>query len=207
MNIPLRYFIYQRRYLPTMHETELSLIAQSYFSEVEVMTIYNISIVPDFQLILEFDRYIGGIGLFNVNKGRTGRYHVEDRDIFRPLQYIYMNLETRHSNLSWYTRDIIHMCGLHLEAIIKRFTGKYKYPLGKNLFDKKLTKTIDQKLLMELNVIAKLFNAAKHDVSHYKDEHLFSIADAIYCYFLTRKLASQLYPFIMLNTTSEVWKE
>lgn len=190
-----------------MYEYQLALIAQNYFSDDEIKAINNISTAPDFQVIFEFDRSLGGIGLFNVNKGRTGKYHVDDRDIFRPLQYIYMNLENRYLDLSWYTRDIIHMCGLHLEAIIKRYTGKLNYPLGKNLYDKKITKNINQKLLSELNLIAKLFNSAKHDVSRNKDEHLFSIADAIFCYFLTRKIASQLYPLIKLHTNPEVWRD
>ena len=190
-----------------MHEDQLALIAHTYFSDEEINYIYKISTTPDFQEILDFDRSLGGIGLFNINKERTGRYHVEDRDLFRPLQYIYMNIENRYSDLSWYTRNIIHMCGLHLEAILKRYTGKLNFPLGKILFNEKLTKNFNQKLLTELCVIAKLFNAAKHDVSRHKDEHLFSIADAMFCYFITRQLAIQLFPLVKLNTNPEVWQE
>lgn len=190
-----------------MRENKLMTIAESYFIKEEIKTIERISSLPSLSRVLEFDRGLGGIGLFNINIGRTGRYHVEDRGILRPLQYIYMHLENHADSLSWYTRDIVHMSGLHLESIIKRFTGNYRVPLGKSLHNKKIKKAMDGKLLAELDVIAQMYNAVKHEMSQYKDEHLFSIGDALLCYFVTRKLASQLYPHIKLYTASEVWKD
>ncbi|MEC5424251.1 hypothetical protein QGM71_12190 [Virgibacillus sp. C22-A2] len=190
-----------------MLEDKLISVASNYFNDSELQRIDSLSSNPHFDNLLTLDREIGGIGIFNINNGRTGRYHVEDRDILRPLQYIYMNLELRENSLSWFTRDIIHMCGLHLESIIKRCTRKYRTPLGKSLYDKKLIKILDARIISELGVIAKLFNAAKHEVSSYKDEHLFSIKDALYCYFITRKLASELYRHVELYTSPEVWTD
>jgi hypothetical protein len=190
-----------------LQELNLNTILNKYFSENDIIKINQLCSKTDFEDILAFDRLIGGIGIFNINIGRTGRYNVEDRDVLRPLQYIYMNLNIHQDSLSWYTRDIIHMCGLHLESIVKRITKKNRVPLGKSLFDGKLKSIIDSELLSDIKIIAVLFNAAKHEVSRNKDEHLFSIEDALLCYFITRKLADNLYPYIKLYTNPEVWKD
>lgn len=187
-----------------MYERELGIIARRYFSKDEIRIINNISSAPNFAIFLDFDKSLGGIGLFNVNKGRSGRYHVEDRDILRPLQYIYMYLENKQ-DLLWYTRNIVQMSGLHMESIIKRFTGRNREPLGKSLYNKKIIEAFEPILRSELDLIAKMFNASKHDVDQYKDQHLFSLNDAFLCYFITRKLAIQLYPHIKLYTSPEVW--
>jgi hypothetical protein len=42
---------------------------------------------PDFEDLLNFDRSLGGPGMHNVSRGKTGNYHIEDRDVFRPYQY------------------------------------------------------------------------------------------------------------------------
>lgn len=189
-----------------LYKDQLITIAQYYFDHKKIAAIDAICNTPSFKKILEFDKCLGGIGLFNINIGRTGRYHVKDRDILRPLQYIYMDFEYRIDDLSWTTRNIIHMCGLHIEGIVKRLTGENRSPLGKILYNKKLVKKLDYNLMLGLKLTAHMFNAAKHEVSSEKDKHLFSIPEAIFCYYVTRQLAIQLYPLITLYTEAEVWR-
>lgn len=52
--------------------------------------------------MIKFDTMMGGVGLHNINNGGSGRYHVKERDIFRPIQYI--KNETRELRMG-HSRD------------------------------------------------------------------------------------------------------
>lgn len=110
-------------------DQKLTDLYDNYFLKEEKVT-FSI-LIAQFNLsdFLDFDRSLGGVGIFNINNGGTGAYDVRDRDIYRPYQYILSYLEFK---TPWLTRGIIQMCGLHLESIVKRIAGRDKLPLGRS---------------------------------------------------------------------------
>lgn len=156
--------------------------------------------------LLRFDRMLGGIGIYNINKGDIGRYDVRDREILRPFQYIDAYFQMDHKHVLWVTREIIHMCGLHLESMIKNMFSFSRMPLGQALTQWVVSNKLDKQLINDLKVIVGLYNDAKHRVNQPKDTHLFDISDSITCYIATRKISIRLMPMVKLYTPLDVWE-
>jgi hypothetical protein len=80
----------------------------------------------NFQELIKFDQRLGGPGFSNVSCDGHSRYHVEDRDIFRPLQYCSMYFEMAYegSKPEWLTRTLVQMSSLHIESLVKRIAGR-----------------------------------------------------------------------------------
>src|SRR5688572_1504033 len=76
----------------------------------------------NFRRLIEFDRSMGGPGFSNVSCDGSGRYHVEDGEIFRPLQYcsMYFTMAYEGSDAHWLTRTLVQMSSLHIEGLVKR---------------------------------------------------------------------------------------
>ncbi|MBU8716079.1 hypothetical protein KM924_26655 [Brevibacillus parabrevis] len=166
----------------------------------------RINIENFYENLLVLDRVLGGIGIFNINKGDIGRYDVRDREILRPFQYIDAYFQMDHQHVSWVTREIVHMCGLHLESMIKNMFSFSRMPLGQALTQWVVSNRLDNQLMIDLRVIVGLYNDAKHRVNHQKDTHLFDISDALVCYIVTRKISMRLMPMVRLYTPLEVWE-
>jgi hypothetical protein len=47
--------------------------------------------IPNATAVIEFDETLNGPSINRLNCNNTGRYAIDDRDIFRPLQYCAMN--------------------------------------------------------------------------------------------------------------------
>lgn len=158
-----------------------------------------------FNDMLEIDMKIGGAGIHNINIGDTGRYEIKDRDIFRPIQYIYAYLKMKPEDFDWVTREIIHMSGLHLESLIKRLFAIRRYPLGQALALPLAKVKLEKQLYENLKLVIKPYNNAKHSLNQYKDTHLFDVETALFYYVAVRKISLMLMPITHLYTPSERW--
>ena len=197
-----------------MEKNLLYKIAQKRLSKDEFDYIQNIDVKNENMSIYKqvelFELSLNkGVGIHNINdfvEGR-GRYNIKDRDIFRPFQYIEAYLQMDYEDIEWITREIVHMCGLHLESAIKRLFKLTRIPLGQALTYKIAELKLGRELLSDLKVIVKPYNSAKHSLMHDKDTHMFDIHTTLLCYAITRKLSNELLPLIHLYTDENVWKE
>lgn len=158
-----------------------------------------------FSAMLKIDTKIGGAGIHNINIGDTGRYERKDRDIFRPIQYIYAYLKMKPGDFDWVTREIIHMSGLHLESMIKRLFTIRRYPLGQALALPLAKVKLEKHLYETLKLVIRPYNNAKHNVEQHKDTHLFDTETALLYYVAVRKTALMLMPITHLYTPSDTW--
>ena len=143
------------------------------------------------------DETIPGLGQHNINEG-TGRgtvtavARIEDRPIFRPIQYVGMYLEGYP--LEWLTRNIVTMSCLHVENSLKRrLQVDGRLSIGMMLMRRK-THSLDSNLvevLWELN--EAVYNKSKHTIERtYADGHTFSVADSLSVYLICRSLGFRI---------------
>ncbi|OIJ08858.1 hypothetical protein BKP35_17390 [Anaerobacillus arseniciselenatis] len=159
-----------------------------------------------FEGVYNFDIKLGGVGIHNINDfKKRGRYHIRDRDIFRPFQYIEAYLDFDQPHIEWVTREIVHMCGLHLECLVKRLTGQDKLPLGQGLMYAIAEYKLDKQTVSYIRVILQPYNDAKHRLSQEMDTHLFNMKQMLICYGATRKLSLKVMPMVKLYTDPSVW--
>lgn len=161
-----------------------------------------------FRHVYMFDLSLNdGVGVHNINRNdNTGRYHIKDREIFRPFQYIHAYFKMDHQHIKWLTREIIHMCGLHLESLIKRIFRLSRVPLGQALSYRIASIKLNNLLYKDLKVIVKPYNDAKHSLWQEKDTHMFDIYTTVLCYAVTRKLSVELLNIADLYTPEYIWK-
>ena len=147
--------------------------------------------------LIPIDETISGLGQHNINE-RTGREtvtavaRIEDRPIFRPIQYVGMYL--CHASLEWLTRSIVTVSCLHVENSLKRqlkVDGRLSIGM---ILKRGKARSLDADLvetLWELN--QAVYNQAKHTIEHtYTDGHMFSIEDALAVYLICRTLGSRI---------------
>lgn len=193
-------------------------IAEEVLNEDETLRLRVLTDGPfDFERILSFDRTLGGPGMHNVNRGRTGAYRIEDRDVFRPYQYCQMYFSLPEERLEWMTREIVHMCGLHLEELVERVAKGRRLTLGQGLRNPAVRKVLGPARTDRVGRFLAAYNASKHDFAVVTfddesgepgspgDEHLFSIADAVVGYVVCRRLARPLYRYADLKTPRSLW--
>ena len=157
--------------------------------------------------VIEFDLSLGGPSISRINCKRSGRYSVDDRDIFRPLQYCSMYfLPTHRREIEWDSRDIVEMSSLHIESLIKRIGQVGFLPLGQALGNVIVKSKVDANTWNQIKRYTGIYNSAKHDFSHEKDTHMFSVEDALLAYFICRKLGQKLYPLVDLVTDLSVFE-
>ena len=167
---------------------------------------------------------IGGIGAHNVNrimiderrKTVTGTYKVEERPIFRAIQYCTMALIT--SDFVMDTRYLTFNSCLHIEGIMKYLVkkigvrNKSHFPLGRILSENSVVNRFTGNefgLIKSCRLINNIFVNAKHRVSidstQYDsdalnwDVHLFSYQDAIETYFACRIVACRLLEWLKMQ--------
>ena len=186
---------------------DIRVLAQRLFNNDEILDILRISSDKDnlFANMFEYDKKLGGPGIHNINKGNTGRYSVKDRDIFRPIQYIYAYFKMKPGDFDWVTREIVHMCGLHLESLVKRLFSITRYPLGQALALPLARLKLDKQLLLDLKSVINPYNNAKHHMDHTKDSHLFDVETALLYYVITRHLSLKLLEITHVYTDAETW--
>jgi len=153
---------------------------------------------------LDFDVTLGGACMSNVtDQNGTGQYVIEDRDVFRPLQYCAMCFDKKRdmTEVEFFTRHIVQMSGLHIESLLNRIGGFLGFTLGRALRDMRVWRRIDPVTSARIDKFRNIYNAAKHAVDHDKDTHLFSVEDSVLAYFVSRKLGEALYPLAKLRTS------
>ena len=163
----------------------------------------------DRQKLIALDKKLGGPGFSNVSCNGTGRYHVQDRDIFRPLQYcsMYFKLAYEGSEAHWLNRTLVQMSSLHIEGLVKSMVGGSQYPLGRVLRDQRVRQGLPADAWSRIDRFTGIYNEAKHTMSHAKDTHLFSIQDAVMAYIISRQLAKTLYPVARLHTDLAIFAQ
>ena len=143
------------------------------------------------------DETIPGLGQHNINE-RTGRgtvtavARIEDRPIFRPIQYVGSYL--RHGSLEWLTRSIVTMSCLHVENSLKRRL-QIDAPLSIGMILKRSNAlSLDADLVEILwGLNRAVYNEAKHSIEDtYADGHMFSIPDSLAVYLICRTLGYRI---------------
>ena len=147
--------------------------------------------------LMLIDETIPGLGQHNINEkteggATTAVAKIEDRAIFRPIQYVGSHLN--HGSLEWLTRDIVTMSCLHVENSLKRrlqIDGRLSIGM---ILKRDKAQSLDVALvqsLWELN--EAVYNRSKHSIEDtYADGHTFSIADSLAVYLICRILGSRL---------------
>jgi hypothetical protein len=107
----------------------------------------------------------------------------------------------------WLARDLVEMASAHIEALIKNIGNVIHLPLGKALRNATVKRKIDSKTWKHIDTFTHIYNDAKHNFSHHKDTHLFSVEDALLSYFVCRKLGMRLYPLANLVTDVKIFEK
>jgi len=191
------------------HHRILQNLADELFSPAEMERLRQIVKTEPFDpdKVIEFDLSLGGPSISRIICKRSGRYSVDDRDIFRPLQYCSMYfLPTHRREIEWDSRDIVEMSSLHIESLIKRIGQVGFLPLGQALGNMFVKSKVDLVTWEQIKRYTRIYNSAKHDFSHEKDTHMFSVQDALLAYFICRKLGQKLYPLADLVTDLTVFE-
>jgi hypothetical protein len=168
--------------------------------------------IPSVEAVIIYDESLGGPSITRLNCNNTGRYAVEDRDIFRPLQYCAMDfLKDKgadwEDDAEWLARDLVEMSSLHIESLIKNIGSVFHLPLGAALQKAVVKSKVDPMTWKQINTFTHIYNDAKHNFSHAKDTHMFSIEDALLSYFVCRKLGAKLYPLAKLATDMKIFEK
>ena len=193
-----------------LHTRALRQLAQQVLSVLEQRHLLAILSASPFSVadMADFDLSLGGPSMSRLECGNSGRYHVGDRGIFRPLQYClsYLEMAEQADKIEWLTRELVHMSGLHLETTLKRVgQTNTPWPLGVLLYERTIQRKVAADLRSHIGQFLHIYNASKHDVYHPKDTHLFSLEDAVIAYTVSRKIGVQLYPLAKLYTDVAVF--
>ena len=168
-----------------------------------------------FDCLLEFDKDMGGPGMHCLDMFGE-EFSVDDWDVFRPFKYCYMHLSKPSEEAEWSTRYVVHMCGLHLELLLKRVARRGRMTLGQGADNPMVARKLDPVHRRRIGRFVAVYNAAKHEGSPPPEEpehesdvpeepHLFSVEDAVLAYVVCRRLARYAYPHARLKTPRSVW--
>ena len=168
-----------------------------------------------FDRLLEFDEHLGGPGMHCLDVFGE-EFSVDDWDVFRPFKYCYMHLSKPREKAEWSTRYVVHMCGLHLELLLKRVARCGQMTLGQGVHNPTVARKLDPVVRRRIGLFVAVYNAAKHAPSPPPEEpehegdvleepHLFSVEDAVLAYVVCRRLARYAYPHARLKTPRSVW--
>jgi len=166
--------------------------------------------IPSAEAVIVYDESLGGPSITRLNCNNTGRYAGEDRDIFRPLQYCAMDFLKDQGadwkdDAEWLARDLVEMSSLHIESLIKNIGSVFHLPLGAALRNAIVKNKVDSTTWKQIDTFTHIYNDAKHNFSHAKDTHMFSVEDALLSYFVCRKLGAKLYPLANLATDIKIF--
>jgi hypothetical protein len=158
-----------------------------------------------FPHLLELDRSIPGLGQHNINvedsDGQlTGVYCIEDRPIFRGIQYVGSDLQ--FEPIEWQTRSVVENSGFHVEHSLKRRTGYQRLSMGTILKRVGPNGPIPADLHHALKLLTeKVYNEARHVIDDTdKNAHMFSLEDAIAVYLTCRVFGARLLQGLCITT-------
>ena len=152
---------------------------------------------PAYDDLVKMDSGIPGLGLHNVNEIQeggwgTGIYRIEDRPIFRGIQYVEAHLG--NFELEWLARSIVTESCYHVEGSLKRRLDVSGHLSIGRILGRANARSLGDNLLSTLQYLNKyVYNNAKHTIEHMDwDEHMFSVADALAIYLVCRVLGAQI---------------
>jgi hypothetical protein len=196
------------------HNEILRQLVNDLFSAEEQLRLRELVLVriPNVEAVLAFDDSIVGPSVRRLNCMNTGRYAVEDRDVFRPLQYCAMDFLKEkgadwEDDAEWLARDLVEMSSAHIEALVKNIGQIRHLPLGAALRNAVVKRKVTPATWKLVDRFTRIYNDAKHNFSHAKDTHMFSVEDALLSYFVCRKLALKLYPLATLETDMSIFQK
>ena len=192
-----------------VHTSQLKQLLGLLYSGDLLERIQNFALTLDFDTddLIELDCEVSGPSLALIDiridgGGWQGNYLSDERDVFRPLQYCHMwfsHLEGGQGS-NYATRYLVLMACVHIESLVKRIAGEPRFPLGQALHALRAKQRIPAKTLHIAQRFTRMYNDAKHEMSHPMDTHLFSNQDTIIAYFISRKLALELYSLAGIKT-------
>lgn len=159
-----------------------------------------------FAHLVQLDRLIPGLGQHNINEedsdGRlTGIYCIQDRPIFRGIQYVGLDLHI--PPIEWETRSIVENSCRHVEHSLKRKTGiQRRWSMGTILRHVGSNGPLPPDLYDALKLLTEeVCNKAKHVIDNTdKNAHMFSVDDAIAVYLVCRTLGARLLQGLGITT-------
>lgn len=197
------------------HRLVLIRLCQELFSATELEELAEVATASPFNpdTFRQFDDAIPGPSVSRIADNRPSapgtlgiprwgitRCEVEDRDIFKPLQYCMVDfLSGEVEEIEWRTRDIVEHSGAHLEGLLKRIGHVTFLPFGDALL-RRLKPEIDDVTWDQLMRFKSVNNTAKHRYDHQLGTHMFSVEEAVLAYLVARGLGLKLYPLAKLNT-------
>jgi hypothetical protein len=195
-----------KRLSTILHALAKDLLTPDQF---RMLNAWRFTFPQDYAELVRFDLSLGGPALTRVSAKNLGRYNIADREVFRPYQYCeqYFVMVANGSGAEWLTRSIVHMSSVHLESLTKRIGHVPMLPLGTALREPSIQRAVHPQTILQLKAYAQVFNAAKHDVDHEMDTHLFSMDDAVLAYITSRVLGMKLYPLSSLKTHMDVFDQ
>ncbi len=177
--------------------------AQAQSVIAEFIQLHQVGNISDSLLCLEkFDATLGGFGLHTIADRLTLQgipgVTIDERDIYRPIQYVRMQLE--HPSAAFLSRTIVERSCGHVEAVLKKtarsgFLERFwsgELPMGKLLRDKfkgKLPTDLYDNLLWlndELYIFAKHEFGARPEKE--AEESYFGLDETVAVYFIARSL-------------------
>jgi hypothetical protein len=160
-----------------------------------------------FTHLLDLDRLIPGLGQHNINEEDsdgelTGVYCIQDRPIFRGIQYVGSDLYTQP--IEWQTHSIVENSCSHVEHSLKRKTGIKNLSMGTILKRIGPNGPLPLDLYDSLKLLTeKVYNKARHVIEHTdKNAHMFSLDDAIAVYLICRIFGARLLQGLGIKTES-----
>jgi hypothetical protein len=192
-----------------IHTNQLEALIRELFASDQQRAVLQLARAALFQAqdLIALDESMPGLPFSQAStKAGSGAYHVDDRDVFRPLQYLstWFPMLEREDSGDYATRFVVLMSSVHVEALVKRVVGESRSPLGKALQSLLARQRIPRKTHRLAQRFTKMYNDAKHEMGHEMDSHLFSRKDAVLAYFVARRLAYTLFPLTSLKTNWQV---
>ena len=147
--------------------------------------------------LLKIDSVIPGLGLHNVDEETeggwsTGVYRIEDRPIFRGIQYVGQHLGSVEPE--WLARTIVTESCYHVEGGLKRrLNVQGDLSIGR-ILGRPNAQALGEDLLTTLQYLNRfVYNTAKHTIEDIElDAHMFSVADALAIYLVCRVLGARI---------------
>jgi hypothetical protein len=180
----------------------LKELAAELFSAEQQERLFAISAARPFdpEKLSEFDDAVAGPSMRRLaaevreqavfSSASRSRLSVDDRDVFRPLQYCDMAFQSE--DIESRTRYVVQMAGLHLEALVKRLRPPdSRASLGADVH--RLREQLGP-LASQLSRYVTIYNDAKHQLDHEFGTHMFSVEEAVVAYMVSRVLGLALYP-------------
>ena len=189
------------------HTTTLWRLAAELFNAQEQAQLRGLAAahVPALEAVTAFDDSLGGPSMSRLTCNHTERYALEDRAIFRSLQYCALDM-TRVNGTDWesdaksFSRDLMENSSRHIEALLNTIGGLPPFPFGALLRDSVVKSKVNAATWRQVKALLDVCKTAKRQFKRDKANVPFSVEDALLVYFICRKLGMQLYPLAKLTT-------